>query len=196
MGMFLPADATFKRLAWSDFNMRTLPAPASGATATGAQTSVNMNIQPNSFHFRRAPHLKPPNFTMVEDPNVRVTLNAAQMWVASWVFSSPVAFQNNLLNHEQGHYEITMLNAGDVFNELQTINDGAFASARAGVTAIRGMQSRLFNAQPIHNKYDLDTNHGLNQTLQTSWDNALRNARITFVRPSLRTALANAGLFR
>jgi hypothetical protein len=196
MVMLLPADVTFKRLVWTDFNTRTLPAPASGATATAAQTSVNMNIQPNSFHFQRAAHLKPPNFKMVEDPNITVTLNAAQMWVASWVFSRPLAFQNTLLNHEQGHYEITMLNAGDVFIEVQTIQGGAFASAQAGVAAIRRMRSRLFNVQPIHNKYDLDTNHGLNQTMQTAWDNALRDARITFVRPSLRTALANAGLFR
>jgi hypothetical protein len=196
MGMFLPGNATFRRLAWSDFNTRSLPAPAPGTTQRAAQTSVNMNLQPNALHFRRAEHLKPPNFQMDEDPNVTVTLNTAQMWVASWVFSSPVAFQNDLLNHEQGHYEISMLNASDVFKELLTINGSAFASARAGVAAIRGLQSRLFNVQAIHDKYDLDTNHGLNQSMQTLWNNALRTARITFVHPSLRTALANAGLFR
>jgi len=196
MGMFLPANASFRRLAWSDFNTRSLPAPAPGVTQRGAQTSVNMNIQPNSFHFRRAEFLKPPNFKMDEDPNVTVTLNSPQMWVASWVLSSPLAFQNDLLNHEQGHYEISMLNASDVFKELLTINGGAFASARAGVAALKDMQSRLFNVQAIHNKYDLDTNHGLNPGMQTAWDTALRTARITFVHPSLRTALANAGLFR
>ena len=196
MVMFLPANATFRRLAWTDFKTRTLPAPAPGAAATGAQTSVNMNIRPNTFHFRRAPHLKPPNFTLVEDPNVTVTLNTAQMWVASWVSASPVTFQNSLLNHEQGHYEISMLNAGDVFHELVTISGGAFASQQAGAAAIRGMRARLFNVQPIHNKYDLDTNHGLNLTMQTAWDNALRTARVTFVHPALRTALATAGLFK
>jgi hypothetical protein len=196
MVMFLPADATFRRLAWTDFTTRTLPAPAPGASATGAQTSVNINIRPSTFHFRRALHLKPPNFMLVEDPNVSVALNTAQMWVASWVSSSPVTFQNSLLSHEQGHYEISMLNAGDIFHELLTISGSAFASAQAGTAAVRGMQTRLFNVQPIHNKYDLDTNHGQNQTMQTAWDTALSNARITFVRPSLRTALANAGLFR
>jgi hypothetical protein len=196
MVMFLPANATFRRLAFTDFRTRTLPAPAPGASTTGAQTAVNMNIRPNSFHFRRAAHLKPPNFMMVEDPNVTVTLNTAQMWVASWVLTSPVAFQTSLLNHEQGHYEISMLNAGDVFHELLTISGGAFASAQAGAAAIRGMRRRLFNVQPIHDKYDLDTNHGLNATMQAAWDTALSNARVTFVRPSLRTALATAGLFR
>jgi hypothetical protein len=32
--------------------------------------------------------------------------------------------------------------------------------------------------------------------MQAAWDTALSNARVTFVRPSLRTALATAGLFR
>ena len=131
-----------------------------------------------------------------EDPNVTVTLNTAQMFVASWVLTSPPAFQASLLNHEQGHYEISMLNAGDIFQELLTISGSAFASAQAGAAAIRAMRTRLFNVQPIHNKYDLDTNHGLNAGMQTAWDTALSNARVTFVRPSLRTALANAGLFR
>jgi len=196
MVMFLPANATFRRLAFSDFRTRQLPAPAPGASATGALTAVNINIRPNVFHFRRAAHLRPPNFMMAEDPNVTVTLNTAQMFVASWVLTSPVTFQTSLLKHEQGHYEISMLNAGDIFQELVTISGGAFASAQAGAAAIRAMRTRLFNVQPIHNKYDLDTNHGLNATMQAAWDTALSNARITFVRPSLRTALANAGLFR
>ena len=89
-----------------------------------------------------------------------------------------------------------MLNAGDIFQELLTISGSAFASAQAGAAAIRAMRTRLFNVQPIHNKYDLDTNHGLNAGMQTAWDTALSTARVTFVRPSLRTALANAGLFR
>jgi hypothetical protein len=91
---------------------------------------------------------------------------------------------------------ISMLNAVDVFKELLNINGGAFGSPRTGAAAIRSMQSRLFNVQRIHDKYDHDTNHGLNQTMQTAWNNALGNARIIFVHPSLRTALANAGLFR
>jgi len=192
---FLPANATFRRLAWSDFKTRPLPAPPPGATTTGAQTSVNMNIQPNTFTFQRAAYLKPPNFKMIEDPNVTVSLNTVQMWVASWVLSSSAAFQMALLNHEQGHYEIAMLNAGNVFDELLDINGRAFASAKAGVAAISGMQSRLFNVQAIHDKYDLDTTGGLNAGMQMAWDTALLAARATFVHPSLRTALKNAGLF-
>ena len=195
MVMILPIDATFKRLVWTDFATRQISAPAPGATATAAMTAVNMAISPNVFHFQPASFLKQPNFKLTEDPNVTVTLDAPRMWVASWVFSSPPAFQVRLLNHEQGHYEISMLNAVDIFHELNSIQIGAFADARAGANAINGMQTQLFDVQRIHNKYDTDTSHGVNLIMQTSWNTALLNARVTFVRPALRTALANAGLF-
>ena len=196
MVMFLPADATFKRLAFSDFTVRQMNPPAAGSTTEGAQTFVKRDIQPNVFHFRPARHLKPPNFMLVENPNVTVTLDKGQMWVASWVSSRPATFQAALLNHEQGHYEISMLNAGDIFHELVSISGSAFASEQAGQAAVNSMVKRLFSAKAIHDKYDLDTNGGLNATMQAAWDTALSNARVTFVRPALRTALANAGLFR
>jgi hypothetical protein len=196
MVMFLPADATFKRLSFADFTVRKMNPPPAGSTTEGAQTFVNRDIQPNVFHFRPARHLKPPNFMLVEDPNVTVTLDKARMWVASWVSSRSAAFQAGLLNHEQGHYEISMLNAGDIFHELVRISGSAFASAQAGQAAINSMVTRLFTAKAIHDKYDFDTGGGLNATMQAAWDTALSNARVTFVRPALRTALANAGLFR
>src|SRR5215468_1238620 len=117
------------------------------------------------------------------------------MWVASWVFSNSAAFQASLLNHEQGHYDITMMNSKDVFFELLDINGRAFASAQAGNAALTAMQRNLFNAQAIHVKYDRDTGGGVNAAMQAAWDNALAAARTTFVHPSLRTALRNVGLF-
>ena len=195
MGMFLPPNATFRQLTWGDFTTRTMAAPPPGTTVRAALTIVNRSIQPNTFHFRPAAHLKPPNFMMVEDPDVMVTLATTQMWVASWVFSRPTAFQNSLLKHEQGHYEISMLNAGDIFQALLTINGTAFASKAAGDAAISTMRATLFNAQAIHDKYDTATGGGTNPTVQAAWDTALLNARTTFTSPALRTALATAGLF-
>lgn len=195
MVLFLPADASFRRLTFNDFPQRNLPAPSPGTTATAAQTSVNVQIQPNVIHFRQAEFLRPPNFQMVEDPNVTVLLTSSQMFVASWVFSQSQTFQNDLLEHEQGHYEISMLNAKDIFVELSDINGRAFATANQGANALRDMQRRLVDVQPIHNKYDADTNHGLNRANQTAWNTALSAARITFTPPSLRTALRNARLF-
>jgi hypothetical protein len=137
-------------------------------------------------------------FTLQEDPNVVVDLRTGQpgMFVASWVFQRPQTFQNDLLNHEQGHYEIGMLNAGDFFTALQDIQGRPFPNAQAGVNALKNLQATLASAQPIHDKYDFDTAHGTNPGAQAAWDAALRQARVTFTAPKLRVALRNAGLFR
>jgi hypothetical protein len=134
---------------------------------------------------------------MREDPNVLVVLQSGQpaMFVASWVFQRPQSFQDELLNHEQGHYEIGMLNAKDYFFELQRIQATGFATALEGVAAMNNLDATLGSAQAIHDKYDLDTRSGLNLARQVVWDAALSAARVTFTAPSLRVALKNAGLF-
>jgi hypothetical protein len=195
MGLFLPANATFRRLTFGDFVTVTRPAPPPGSTAEGANTRVHRQLQPNTFNFDRSKFLKGGVFTLREDPNVIVVLETQRMFVASWVFQRSQQFQNDLLSHEQGHYEIAMLNAKDFFFELQRIQASSFASAKAGRAAIQNLQATLGSAQAIHDKYDLDTGSGLNPTKQAAWDAALSAARVTFTAPSLRVALAAAGLF-
>src|SRR5262245_54907772 len=67
---------------------------------------------------------------------------------------------------------------------------------KEGTNAVINLDKQLGNVQQIQDKYDSDTNNGHIPSMQTAWIAALSNARITFVRPSLRVALANAGLFR
>jgi hypothetical protein len=197
MGLFLPADASFRRLTFNDFLPVPRQPPAAGATATAAQTVVGHRLQPNQISFERRKFLKGKVFGMKQDPNVVVVLESRRpaMFVASWVFQRPQAFQDSLLNHEQGHYEIGMLNAKDFFFELQRIQGSAFPTARAGIDAVKNLEKTLGSAQAIHNKYDDDTRSGLNPARQAAWDAALSAARITFSSPSLRVALRTAGLF-
>jgi hypothetical protein len=197
MGQFLPADASFRRLTYNDFLTVNRQPPAPGATQVAAQTRVGHRLQPNRITFERKKFLKGKVFGMKEDPNVVVVLESRTpaMFVASWVFQRPRQFQNDLLNHEQGHYEIGMLNAKDFFFELERIQGSGFPSAAAGIAAIRNLDATLGSAQPIHNKYDRDTSSGLNPTMQARWDAALQAARVTFSSPSLRVALRTAGLF-
>jgi hypothetical protein len=197
MGLFLPADASFRRLTYDDFMLVNRQPPAPGTTQVAAQTQVGHRVQPNNLHFDRSRFLKGGAFSLREDPNVLVVLQTRQpgMFVASWVFQRPQSFQDELLNHEQGHYEIGMLNAKDFFFELQRIQASGFATAGEGAAAIRNLEATLGSVQAIHDKYDLDTRSGLNLARQAAWDAALSAARVTFTAPSLRVALRAAGLF-
>src|SRR4051794_10498153 len=111
MGLFLPPDATFRRLTFGDFLTVNRPPPPANTTQTAARTKVGHRVQPNTFTFNRSTFLKGGVFTMKEDPDVHVVLESGRpgMFVASWVFQRPLTFQDELLHHEQGHYEIGML---------------------------------------------------------------------------------------
>jgi hypothetical protein len=129
---------------------------------------------------------------MREDPNVRLVLDP-QSWVASWVSTLPQTAQDALLEHEQGHYDIGVLNASDFCGVLQGINGGAFSTAAAGVAAVVDLQTRLGATQPIHNKYDRDTRNGAISAMQARWNAALSAARGP--TSTLRGELGSAGLF-
>jgi hypothetical protein len=197
MGLFLPADATFRRLTYNDFLTVNRPPPPPNTTQEAARTSVARQLRPNTVRFERSAFLAGGPFTMREDPDVVVVLQARQpsMFVASWVFQRPQSFQNALLHHEQGHYEIGMLDAKDFFIALQSIQASGFSTAEAGEAAVTNLIATLGSAQAIHDKYDADTRNGLNPALQAAWDAALLAARTTFTAPSLRVALGAAGLF-
>ena len=129
---------------------------------------------------------------MVQDPDVTIRFEPAS-WVASWVSSSAPAFQASLLAHEQGHYDISSLNAADMFAELEDVNGAAFATARAGRDRLADVFRRLGATNPIHVKYDADTNHGLRPAQQAGWTAALAAARAPTA--TLLSALSAAGLF-
>jgi hypothetical protein len=69
----------------------------------------------------------------------------------------------------------------------------AFATAKAGIAVMKDLNSRLGPVQPIHDKYDRDTNHGLNTGPQAAWTAALANARLP--TNTLLGSLSAAGLF-
>jgi hypothetical protein len=192
MGNLLPSGALGRQLTWNDFSRRNNPAPPPGSTASAAETRVTRIISPNQIHFTRTAYLRPPNFKMVEDPDITIQFDT-NSWVENWVFTMPMSFQTSLLAHEQGHYDIGSLNAGDFFAELESINGSAFATARGGSTAVQDLRNRLGPVQPIHNKYDRDTNHGLNAGPQAAWTAALANARLP--TNTLLGSLSAAGLF-
>ncbi len=153
---------------------------------------MSRRMAPRAISFSRAPFLKAPNFKMVQDPDVTIAFDP-NSWVENWVFTMGATFQVSLLSHEQGHYDISSMNAGDFFVELQDANSSAFASARAGIAKVQDTNRRLGPVQPIHDKYDLDTNHGLNVGPQAAWKAALVDARAP--DQTLLSALGRAGLF-
>lgn len=192
MGNLLPSGALGRQLQWSDFATRPRPSPRPGQTVTAAETRVFRAIAPSQFTFARATYLRPPNFKLKQDPDVTIRFDP-RSWVASWVSTSPTTFQTSLLLHEQGHYDISSLNAADMFLELIDIGGSTFATARVGQKRLNDTFKRLGKTQPIHDKYDLDTTHGTVLARQALWTAAFTAARAP--GETLLSALGTASLF-
>ena len=69
----------------------------------------------------------------------------------SWLFSEPQQFQNDMLNHEQGHDDLTALLARDLFIDVMLLKGRTFATAQAGSKEFTQLKSGSINKlQALH----------------------------------------------
>ena len=166
------------QLKWAEFGKpKAKPAPKPGGFAVAAFTNAvydgpNWSIDPVAG-------TKPMDFEIKDTITVSITLKTAS-WVADWVFKEPQRIQNNLLEHEQGHYDITALIARDLFIELMQLKQGRFKTSAEGEQVINAIIKRHSSAviQTINKKYDsmAETNHGWNPTAQQRWTGYIKEA--------------------
>ena len=148
----MPSQITNLRrtLTWADF--RGNP-PLS--TQWAAQTFSNFTVTPPTFQNAGVSG----KVTLVDQVTVAVTFDQSRSWrinMSQW----PPALQQDLLEHEQGHYDITALNARDLFIQLMSLKNSVFANRGDGqrdfnyyVTLYRDRSTR------IQSEYDNDTGH-------------------------------------
>ena len=165
-------------LKWGDFGTpRSKPGPKPGGFAVGAFT--NAVYGGPSWSIDPVAGTKPVEFELKDNMTVTISLKSTS-WVASWVFKQPKSFQDSLLEHEQGHYDITALIARDMFIELMQLKLLRFKTAAEGEKAIKEITKRHSSAviQSINYKYDstAETNHGWNPTAQQRWNGYIQEA--------------------
>ena len=156
----------FKTLTWNDFQGTPDPKkPALDAFthATFALPVVNPVPVPGTkdFHF---------------DDNVVITISM-DSW-KSWkrqanLTSKGTAYANDLLKHEQGHYNIVALLARDLFIEIMQLKPNTYPNASAAIADLRPIIAK-FNgkAEKVSIIYDSvnETNHGVNSAQQSKWN--------------------------
>jgi hypothetical protein len=163
------------QLAWNIFPRRRGAAPSAGQTGTAAQTGVSISSHGISFHPIRGS--RPPQFQLVDSITVTVSFNANQSFVMEWVFQKSQNFQNDLLSHEQGHYNMNALIARDFFIDVMQLKSQSFQNAHDGLNAVNQIRAySLAKIQDISNLYDNDTSNGLNATGQAQWNGFIRSA--------------------
>jgi hypothetical protein len=164
-----------RTLRWSDFGQpRPGADPAPGAIATAAQTRATHS---HSINAEQVPGSRPAAFRLSDSVTVTVLLQQGQMFVNDWVFRQPTSFQDAVLHHEQGHYDMVALFCRDMFIEIMALKTQTFPKGNDPLNAVQQIFNR-FDAliKSVHTPYDNDTQHGRNSARQTWWDGYIQAA--------------------
>jgi hypothetical protein len=175
-----------RQLKWADFGVpRPTPDPPPGVLATAAQTRATHS---HSFHVEAVPGTKPPQFRLKDDATVSVILMPGGLFVNAWVFRQPTSFQDSLLHHEQGHYDLVALFCRDMFIEMMALKSQTSATAADALQAVQKVFGRFDPLiKAVHDPYDTDTKHGREPAQQKRWDDMIQKS---FTVP--RTPAVNA----
>ena len=100
----------------------------------------------------------------------------------SWLFGRSQQFQTDMLNHEQGHYNITALVSRDFFIDMMLLKAQTFATAQAGLAAARQIQlASVDKIRTIQQLYDREVHPEQNSgqsrgPKQQAWDGFIQAA--------------------
>lgn len=175
----------FRTLSWSDFPHVDHQAPAAGQTVEGAATQAD--ISPSGFAMDSIPGTR--SFRIRDSITVSIEFRRNSSWVANWVFDQSQSFQDSLLAHEQGHYNIAALIGRDFFLELMQLKANQYNSAAAAQADLTAVSARTAGkAQAAQDRYDADTANGTNTAQQTIWNAFITSAFTMPVSPARQAA--------
>ena len=159
-----PANFNYS-IQWTDFTEKTTsPNPPREAftSATGAPpTGIVFTGDGNGNRVIKASKF-----------SVTLSMNKANSWVVTDKKTS------TLLNHEQGHYNLTALSARDFLNDALALSAKTDAELQAAYDALKA--SSQAELSKMNKMYDDDpncgSNHGLDTNKQSQWDLRIANA--------------------
>ncbi len=171
------------KLDWSEFTTKKDdPMPPAGTVAPAAFTKPMINTQ--GFGIAGIPGSNPPKGQVKDTINVSVALSP-ESWVEKWVFTLPQPKQDDLLNHEQGHFSVGALLARDFYYDLLKLRKKEYSSPTVSNADFDTLKKARDAAMvSIIKKYDDDTKHGTVADQQTRWDGFFKSATTQLRSPS------------
>jgi hypothetical protein len=148
------------QLTWSDFRpVDTLPDDPGEDAQTSTEMSEMKNIRPVS------------NKGTYSLPDLELTVGLKR---SETVVVKSAQKTRDLLKHEQGHFDITVLSVRAFATELQRLNAPSAGALVQQIDALRQKHQRF--ADSITEKYDIETNHSRNKDLQDKWNIEIQGA--------------------
>jgi len=186
-----------KQLAWAHFtgrptqqDLQKMQQVAAGASGTVGMAAIKSGFKVNFGGSKPdEPVLLPApggKFTLGDDITLTVDFDAT----SSWKQIDPLTLkgQELLLDHEQGHYDLSALMARDCFIDLMQLKTKVFDTQSEGQTAAKEIVKKYKDKlELVQKKYDDDTIHGAwvtptmgperKETFQTKWEMFITRAR-------------------
>ena len=170
----------FKTLDWSEFAVRPEAPPKAGQIAVAAHTdTVNSLVaRPEGI-----PGTK--KFRLADTVQVSISLNKSATFQKSWVATTmSQAERDDLLSHEQGHYDIHALLSRDFFLAVMQLKSNEYASPGDLTVDINAAQRATTDKSPaVQAKYDTETGTGTKKTDQAKWKGMIQSAFDTAASP-------------
>jgi hypothetical protein len=170
-----------RALAWSDYPTLQGTAPVPGTPSVAAMTDAPIALTGGRV-FKPDPGSSPARFRIEDNVVASVAFAKATSFVMSWVLARPQAFQDDLLHHEQGHYDISALCVRDLFVDAMLLKSKTFDSEQKGIAEFLSLKGQTFaKAQKISSLYDREVHPEQSQgnmrgPFQLRWDSFIKTA--------------------
>ncbi len=149
-----------RRIAWSEFSeISTRPE----GEEENAQIDVRISPPGSGIQVVRDGRQ-----VRIDDIEVPVSVEASDTWVVAGTKT------DDLLSHEQGHYDISGLVATELYGKLLAARAATAAALAERLNALVRRAGR--KADGLYKKYDRETDHGRLADKQKAWKERIRDA--------------------
>lgn len=193
----------FRKLEWKDFTVRQEAPPKPGQIVVAARTDTNHSL---TFGPELIPGTK--KVRLADTVVSRIFLDPSGTFQKSWITSvMPQTDRDELLAHEQGHYDIHALLTRDFFLRVMKLKSKEYANPPALVADVTAAQrATVDKSGTVQARYDTATSTGTNKAEQAKWKRIIASAFDTPATPlelmengnpvkiELLTAFSNNGI--
>ncbi len=178
----------FNSLTWNDYPERNGPAPGAGQIVVAAFTDAKHTVSPRSALIPGTRKVR------LVEATVRIFLEKVTSFKMSWMPTTlPQKDQDDLLDHEQGHYDIHALLTRDLFLDIMKLKSKEYPGSAAVTADILALQRATTDkSKDVQKKYDTETDSGRKPTEQAKWKRFISTAFNTPASPAEFAADARA----
>jgi hypothetical protein len=152
----MPVDGFDYTISWAKFTKVTTAPNGSDADGYTEAVYQSNNIQPVRGKGKTV---------VVKTADITISLDSGQSWVVE------TKITNDLLTHEQGHYDITALGARELYARLLKLKAADVKSLSDKVNELsEALQNKIDNT---NHRYDEQTDHSKVKASQEKWNKAI-----------------------